>query len=259
MADPARDPQQPGPGGEVRFLRGVIHAPPPERLPRGHHDLPAEYVAAHQRLRILNATTNTVSAQGYAASTVGQIVKDARVSRRTFYEHFDTKEHAFLATFGASVECLAAAVREAYAGEGRAWEDRMADALIEFTRLLVEWPNTGVITFVEVGAAGLEAQARRADGMAMAAGALRSACAQHDPGGTAPSDVAAELAVGGVVELVRNRMAARQPEALAEELPEVARAVLGPLVGKGAADGVADRISARGAAADVAPARAART
>jgi AcrR family transcriptional regulator len=237
----------------------VTHAPPPERLPRGHHDLSPEYVAEHQRLRILSATTNTVSERGYGATTVGQIVERARVSRRTFYEHFDTKEHAFLATFCASVECLAAAVREAYAARGRQWEDRMADTLLEFTRLLVEWPNTGVITFVEVGAAGLEAQARRANGMAMAADALRSACAHRDPGGAAPSPVAAELAVGGLFEVVRNRMAARRPEALAEELPGVARAVLGPLVGERAAAGVADRITERADASQPAPARAART
>jgi AcrR family transcriptional regulator len=258
MADPASQPEPSLPEGELRFLRGVIHAPPPERLPRGHHDLSPEYVAEHQRLRILNATTQTVAAKGYAATTVGEIVKGARVSRRTFYQHFDTKEHAFLATFGASVECLAAAVREAYGDQSQEWEDRMAAALVEFGRLMVDWPDTGVLTFVEVGAAGPEAQLRRADAGAMVIDALRSACAQRDPGDTPPR-VAAEVLVGGLLELVRSRMAARRPDQLVEELPDVTRVLLSPLVGGEVAANVAARIADLGQATEVAPARAAQS
>jgi AcrR family transcriptional regulator len=259
MAEPAREPEQSLPDGELRFLRGVIHAPPPERLPRGHHDLSPEYVAEHQRLRILSATTKTVSERGYADTTVGQIVKNARVSRRTFYQHFETKDHAFLATFGASVECLAAAVRDAYTSGEREWEDRVAGALAEFTRLLVDWPDTGVITFVEVGAAGLEAQSRRADATAMVATALRFACAERDPEAAPPAPVAAEMVVGGLFELVRSRMADRRPEALARELPDVTRVLLGPLVGERAAADVARRVADRSEAPETTPAREARS
>jgi AcrR family transcriptional regulator len=248
----ARDQEQPLPEGELRFLRGVVHAPPPERLPRGQHDLSPEYVAEHQRVRILDATTHSVAEQGYADTTVGQIVTRARVSRRTFYDHFDGKEHAFLVTLGASVECMAAAVRNGYGEEGRPWEERMAGALTEFARLLVEWPDTAIFCFVEVGAAGPDAEARRGDGMAMCADALRQACAQR--GSEAPDGIAAELAVGGMFELVRTSMAARDPEAVARELPAVSRALLGPLVGTRCAEEVADRIAEQ---AEVAHRRAA--
>lgn len=261
MAEPASEPDPSLPEGELRFLRGVIHAPPPERLPRGHHDLSPEYVAEHQRLRILSATTQAVAGRGYAATTVGEIVKGARVSRRTFYQHFDTKEHAFLATFGASAECLAAAVREAYSGEEQEWEDRMACALAKFARLMVDWPDTGVLTFVEVGAAGPDAQLRRADATAMATDALRSACAHRDPAAPLPPRVAAEMVVGGLFELVRSRMADRRPEQLVEELPDVTRVLLGPLVGDRVAADVAGRISepAEPETEGAAPARAARS
>ncbi len=240
---PARDQEQPLPEGELRFLRGVVHAPPPERLPRGHHDLSPEYVAQHQRIRILDATTHTVAETGYAETTVGQIVTRARVSRRTFYQHFDGKEHAFLVTLGASVECMAAAVRDRYDGEGPSWEDRMAGALAEFARLLIAWPDTAIFCFVEVGAAGPEAEARRGDGMAMCADALRRVCGQRSS--EAPDAIATEMAVGGVFELVRTRMAARDPEAVERELPAVGRALLAPLVGAPCAEAVAGRIAER--------------
>jgi AcrR family transcriptional regulator len=256
---PARDQEQSLPEGELRFLRGVIRAPAPERLPRGHHDLSPEYVAEHQRVRILEATTNAVAEIGYADSTVGQIVKRARVSRRTFYEHFDSKEHAFLAAFGASVECLAAAVQDAYGAGARAWEERIADALAEFARQMVDWPNTFTLCFVEVGAAGAEAEARRADGMAMCADALRRVCTERGPEATAPDAVTGELAVGGMFELVRARMAARDPEAVTRELPSVARALLAPLVGEDVAGQVAAHVADRVEPAEAAPRRAAHT
>ena len=98
--------------GDVTFIRGAV--PPPEPLPRGQHDLSPEYVARHQRLRILDATTYVLAERGYGATTIGDIVARAHVSRRTFYAHFETKEHCVLATFGAATECIADAVRAAY-------------------------------------------------------------------------------------------------------------------------------------------------
>ena len=87
--------------GDVTFLHGAARSADP--LPRGQHDLSPEYVASHQRTRIQEATTHVVAERGYGAATIGDIVARAHVSRRTFYAHFETKDHAVLATFGASV------------------------------------------------------------------------------------------------------------------------------------------------------------
>lgn len=76
-------------------------APPwaPRGLPRGEHSLPRGWVAHNQRERIFDAVANLTAGKGYPALSLEDIVADAAISLQTFYEHFDNKEEAFLATF----------------------------------------------------------------------------------------------------------------------------------------------------------------
>jgi AcrR family transcriptional regulator len=72
---------------------------PPESpgLPRGRNSLPQDQTRDAQRRRLLRAVIATVAEQGYAETTVADIVKQARVSRTVFYEHFTDKRECFLA------------------------------------------------------------------------------------------------------------------------------------------------------------------
>lgn len=49
------------------------------------------------RRRLLDALATSIDEDGYRATTVASIVRRARTSRRTFYEHFEDKEACFLA------------------------------------------------------------------------------------------------------------------------------------------------------------------
>ncbi|ORB31707.1 TetR/AcrR family transcriptional regulator [Mycolicibacterium parafortuitum] len=49
------------------------------------------------RGRLLDALEASIAEHGYAKSTVADIVRRARTSRRTFYEHFDSRESCFVA------------------------------------------------------------------------------------------------------------------------------------------------------------------
>src|SRR5919199_431971 len=82
----------------------------PRPLPRGPHNLTRDDVLASQRERMTDAVAATVARKGYVATTVGDIVSGAGVSRKTFYEHFQDKEDCFLAAFDAGVEALLAAI-----------------------------------------------------------------------------------------------------------------------------------------------------
>ena len=54
--------------------------------------------SARMRRRIVNAASRIFSKMGYANATVADILKEAGgMSRRSFYEHFDSKEDALLA------------------------------------------------------------------------------------------------------------------------------------------------------------------
>lgn len=65
-------------------------------LPRGRHKLEREAVRDSQRSRLLSAMLELVGAQGYAATSVPQVVAAAKASRNAFYEHFKDKEDCFL-------------------------------------------------------------------------------------------------------------------------------------------------------------------
>lgn len=49
------------------------------------------------RRRLLAALEVSIAEDGYVKTTVATIVRRARTSRRTFYEHFDSKEACFVA------------------------------------------------------------------------------------------------------------------------------------------------------------------
>ena len=49
------------------------------------------------RRRLLDALEAGITAAGYANTTVADVVRRARTSRRTFYQYFDSKEDCFIA------------------------------------------------------------------------------------------------------------------------------------------------------------------
>ncbi|MEV0297513.1 TetR/AcrR family transcriptional regulator [Nocardia sp. NPDC050710] len=66
-------------------------------LPHGPHGLARDLVTGSQRQRLLFAVTVVVADRGYLNATVANIAAAAKVSRRTFYQHFPDKEACFLA------------------------------------------------------------------------------------------------------------------------------------------------------------------
>lgn len=52
------------------------------------------------RQRLLRALEESIAEDGYQKTTVADIVRRARTSRRTFYEHFDSREACFIALLG---------------------------------------------------------------------------------------------------------------------------------------------------------------
>jgi AcrR family transcriptional regulator len=58
------------------------------------------------RLRLLDGLAASITERGYRASTVADIVRNARTSKRTFYDQFDGKEECFLELLRADIEKL---------------------------------------------------------------------------------------------------------------------------------------------------------
>lgn len=49
--------------------------------------------------RLLEGMERAVAAKGYAETTIADIVREAAVSRRSFYEHFATKAQCLVALY----------------------------------------------------------------------------------------------------------------------------------------------------------------
>ena len=65
------------------------------------------------RLRVLDGLDASIRERGYRATTVADIVRHARTSKRTFYDHFASKEECFLELLRVEVEIMADDIRSA--------------------------------------------------------------------------------------------------------------------------------------------------
>jgi AcrR family transcriptional regulator len=85
------------------------------------------------RERLIAAMAASIREKGYRETTVADVVRIARTSRRTFYEHFEDREACFLALFDATndamMEQIAAAVHPDEPLEQQV--DRAIDAYID--------------------------------------------------------------------------------------------------------------------------------
>jgi AcrR family transcriptional regulator len=62
------------------------------QLPPGRHGLPRDFVERNQRERLIVGAVEAIAEVGVEKVIVADIVRNAQVSRRTFYEHFANKE-----------------------------------------------------------------------------------------------------------------------------------------------------------------------
>ncbi|HKT00591.1 MAG TPA: TetR/AcrR family transcriptional regulator [Rugosimonospora sp.] len=62
-----------------------------------HETAPGNEETGAFRRRLLDGLSASIAQAGYRRTTVADVVRLARTSRRTFYEHFDSKEACFVA------------------------------------------------------------------------------------------------------------------------------------------------------------------
>jgi AcrR family transcriptional regulator len=125
---------------------------PDDRLPRGSHGLPPEFVVHSQRDRLFAGMARVMARRGYAATTVDEIAAESGVSRKALYTHFSGKEDVLLQAHRTIVEQIAAG-----AGSAAAEQDDWRAAL----RALFDWglelfarePAFANLSLIEIGAA----------------------------------------------------------------------------------------------------------
>jgi AcrR family transcriptional regulator len=202
-------------------------------LPAGRHRYSREQVAHHQRERLIAGLAAAVAEKGYAAVTLADVTRHARVSRRVFYENFEGKEQCLLAAFEAVVAHLRELVEEAVAGVEE-WPLRVVAALRVVLSFLASEPDLARLVVVESRAAGPVAQARFNDAVMelkplLEEGRVWAASRQPLPVMTEDS------VLGSLVSLAYRRVAAGEATRLAQSLPACVELALTPYLGLDAA------------------------
>jgi AcrR family transcriptional regulator len=116
---------------------------------------------AHRR-RLLEGMASAVAIKGYPAVTIADIVREAGVSRRTFYEHFASRSDCLIALYEAASERALTVLRSALDPE-RSWQQQLEPVLASYLASLASNPALLRTLYVEIwglGPPGLAARRR---------------------------------------------------------------------------------------------------
>jgi AcrR family transcriptional regulator len=198
-------------------------------LPRGRNSLAPSEAARERRERILAAVARTVAAQGYAATSVADIVASAKVTRSAFYSHFASKEDAFLAAQDAALEGTVRAAANGYF-LGSEWPQRFWCSGLGVLEYMRRHPDSTYLEVVELNAVGAKAISRDYE--------TRAAFSLFVEEGYHHSQVAARLprlcieAISGAIfALIRRQVLRGRAEEMLEVLPQGVYVATAPFIG----------------------------
>jgi len=191
------------------------------KLPSGRHGLSRDVVVQSQRDRMVDAMVAVVADQGYADTTVADIISAAGVSRATFYEQFADKEDCFVAAYSTVMKRMLTFVAEGFAAEESGdWVERLRSGLQSLLVYLSENPVAVRVGIVE----GFGAGARARDQYQQAVGSffpfLDAGRELIDDADRVPGETA-RVIVGGISALIFNQASTGNSANLPELLPEM--------------------------------------
>ena len=211
-------------------------------LPAGRHGFSREQVAHNQRERLIAGLAEAVAERGYRAVTITDVTKQARVSRRVFYENFEGKEECFLAAFEVVVGHIGELAAEAVAPI-EDWPHRAIAAARAVLAFLAGEPDLARLCLVESQAAGPAVSARFHEAVHEVVPFLERGRAER-PGERQLPPTTEESTIGALVMLTSRKVAAGEAAQLEDLLPDVAEFILAPYLGAEEATRLARSVSA---------------
>ena len=194
-------------------------------------ELPREFVAAHKRRRIMDATAELTAEQGYEATKIADIVRRAGVARKTLYDNFEGKEEVFLATFDAAIDEATGRVEEQCRNVEGGWEDRIEAGLAAFLGFVAEQPAMARMCMIEALSATPAATRRYEEALQRFVELTESAV----PGDDRLPETIGETLVGGVAWIVYQQIRRKDTEKALALLPELCDFMLAPYLAVGRA------------------------
>ncbi|WP_010457989.1 TetR/AcrR family transcriptional regulator [Acidovorax radicis] len=121
---------------------------------------PGAAVGAEHRARLLEGMARAVAAKGYADTTIADIVREASVSRRTFYENFADKAECLTALYESASGNALAVLRGAIDRQSD-WQAQLEQALSAYFGALACNPVLLRTLFIEILGLGMPGLAAR--------------------------------------------------------------------------------------------------
>lgn len=187
------------------------------------------------RQRLIDALALTLATKPYADTTVADVVAQARVSKRTFYEQFESKEACLLALCDALSQEIMARIAASYDHEAD-WVEQLHQVTHDYLAHLQSHRALLRLFFIELyslGPAGLQVR-RRIQGTFADFLRMQVDIARLKEPYKRPLDADMALAVvGGITELILHAIETDQADRLTALTPTVTsfvQAVLESLV-----------------------------
>jgi AcrR family transcriptional regulator len=203
----------------------------------GRHSLPREFIAQHQRARIIAALAEETVEKGYRAVTVADIVRRAGIARNTFYENFSSKEDCFLAACDFAVnEALSRAVDAG--GKFDVWPAMVRAGLAAFLKYVAGEPALARTCIVEALSAGPAAVDRYERSIQAFVPLFRMGRKVSAKGEELPTTLE-ETIVGGIFWILYQRIIMGQVEQIEDLLDQLVEFSLTPYLGAESAKRIA--------------------
>jgi AcrR family transcriptional regulator len=183
------------------------------------------------RLRLLDGLATSIAERGYRASTVADIVRNARTSKRTFYDQFAGKEECFLELLRADIEKLGERIGSAVDPEAD-WHRQIRQAVEAYVEYIESRPAITLSWIRELPSLGAAARPVQRRGLQLLSGVLIDLSASPGfqraelPPLTAPLAV---ILLGGLRELTALAVEDGKPvREIVEPAVDASVALLGP-------------------------------
>jgi AcrR family transcriptional regulator len=228
-------------------MAATAHTPPVQT-----HEREGAHVQEMQRRRLLLAMREISGEVGLANATVGQVCKRSRMSRRTFYELFDSRDDCFLAAFEQALEQIAERALPAWEqplpegalkgtstapGTGKQharWKDRVRAGLEAVLGMFDEQPQLARLCVVETLRGSPVVLARRRELLNALAAAVEEGRTEARTG-SGPPPLTGEGTVGGVLAVIHARLIDPDTGPLIQLAPTLCGMIVFPYLGAAAA------------------------
>lgn len=176
----------------------------PRSLVARHPDVSPLLDERAQRAKLLEAMVQAVAEKGYAAATVADAVRGAKVSRGTFYALFESKQACLEAAYRLGTEVLEERIHAAVQGAPD-WREELRRGLRAYLQALDTEPRFARIHLLEWQVLGAERDA------ALRRFARRYGRSFARSGHPVPPDDALYVLAAGIDQLVCSRIRAGAP------------------------------------------------